>query len=74
MLEVRIDRRDGARVSVADCAQASRAISARLDAGGAALAGASWLEGRYELQVSSPGGVRRQAGERTEGGADGRIS
>jgi ribosome maturation factor RimP len=48
VLDVRIDRRDGEKVTVDDCARASRAIAARLDAG--ALYG-----GRYELEVSSPG-------------------
>src|SRR5579884_2941344 len=33
LIEVRIDRRDGSRVSVDDCARASRAIEARLDRG-----------------------------------------
>ena len=48
MLDVRIDRRDGAPVTVDDCARASRAIEARLD-GGAVIAE------RYRLEVSSPG-------------------
>jgi ribosome maturation factor RimP len=48
VLEVRIDRRDGAKVSVDDCARASRALEARLDAG-------SLVAERYVLQVSSPG-------------------
>ena len=48
LVEVRIDRRDGAAVTVDDCARASRALEARLDA--------SRLIGeRYVLQVSSPG-------------------
>lgn len=47
-LEVRIDRRDGAAVTVDDCATASRALEARLD-GGALIAE------QYVLQVSSPG-------------------
>jgi ribosome maturation factor RimP len=64
VLEVRIDRRDGVAVSIADCVRVSRALEARLDApqgedagaggGGVALGG-----GRYELQVSSPGDARR---------------
>src|SRR6266511_865871 len=48
LLEARIDRADGERVTVDDCARASRAIEARLDE--AACAGA-----RYVLEVSSPG-------------------
>lgn len=48
VLEVRIDRRDGERVTVDDCARASRAIEARLDAG-------ELVSERYVLQVSSPG-------------------
>jgi ribosome maturation factor RimP len=47
-LEVRIDRRDGERVTVEDCAAASRAIEARLDA-------AQLVGERYVLEVSSPG-------------------
>jgi len=52
VLDVRIDRTDGEKVTVEDCARASRAIEARLDA--AAYAGT-----RYVLEVSSPG-VERQ--------------
>ena len=48
VLDVRIDRTDGEKVTVEDCARASRAIEARLDA--AAYAGT-----RYVLEVSSPG-------------------
>src|SRR5215208_2697915 len=48
VLEVRIDRRDGEKVTVDDCARASRALEARLDAG-------SLVAERYVLQVSSPG-------------------
>jgi ribosome maturation factor RimP len=48
VIEVRIDRRDGAGVTIEDCARASRALEARLD--GSGLAG-----DRYVLQVSSPG-------------------
>ena len=47
-LEIRIDRRDGVKVTVDDCAAASRAIEARLDA-------APVLGERYVLEVSSPG-------------------
>jgi ribosome maturation factor RimP len=48
LLEVRIDRRDGEKVTVEDCARASRALEARLDTG-------ALVSDRYELQVSSPG-------------------
>jgi ribosome maturation factor RimP len=48
VLDVRIDRRDGEQVTVDDCARASRAIEARLDAG-------AMFAGRYVLGVSSPG-------------------
>jgi ribosome maturation factor RimP len=58
ILDVRIDRRDGAKVSVDDCARASRAIEPRLDASG--LVGSA-----YVLEVSSPGVERplRTAGD-----------
>jgi ribosome maturation factor RimP len=71
ILEIRIDRRDGQRITVEDCARASRALSARFEAG---VPDAAVLAGRYELQVSSPGDLRRAVTERTEGAADGRIS
>jgi ribosome maturation factor RimP len=48
VLEVRIDRRDGEKVTVDDCARASRALEAQLDRGGL-------VSERYVLQVSSPG-------------------
>jgi ribosome maturation factor RimP len=48
VLEVRIDRRDGEKVTVEDCAKASRAVEARLDTG-------DLVAERYVLQVSSPG-------------------
>ena len=48
LLEVRIDRRDGEKVTVDDCARASRALEARLDSG-------ELVNERYVLQVSSPG-------------------
>lgn len=48
LIEVRIDRRDGAAVSVDDCATASRALEARLD-------GSDLVGSQYVLQVSSPG-------------------
>jgi ribosome maturation factor RimP len=54
-VEVRIDRRDGRRVSIADCVRASRALEARLDAEAGSDAGAPSVRQRYELQVSSPG-------------------
>jgi ribosome maturation factor RimP len=47
-LQVRIDRRDGGSVTVEDCAVASRAIEARLDA-------EHRMGDRYVLEVSSPG-------------------
>ncbi|MEO8619750.1 MAG: ribosome maturation factor RimP [bacterium] len=48
VLEVRIDRRDGQKVTVDDCARASRVLEARLDGG-------ALVSDRYVLQVSSPG-------------------
>ena len=48
VLDVRIDRRDGEKVTVEDCAKASRAIEARLDQGDV-------VGERYVLEVSSPG-------------------
>ena len=48
VFDVRIDRRDGEKVTVDDCARASRAIEARLDAGAV-------FQGNYVLEVSSPG-------------------
>jgi ribosome maturation factor RimP len=48
VLDVRIDRRDGEKVTVEDCTRASRAIEARLDAG-------DMVGARYVLEVSSPG-------------------
>src|SRR4051794_370284 len=48
LIEVRIDRRDQGAVTVDDCARASRAIEARLDA-------SSLIAPEYVLQVSSPG-------------------
>jgi ribosome maturation factor RimP len=48
VVDVRIDRRDGQKVTVDDCARASRAIEARLDAGAV-------FQGKYVLEVSSPG-------------------
>ena len=48
VLDVRIEREDGQRVTVDNCAAASRAIEARLDAG-------DFAGQRYVLEVSSPG-------------------
>jgi len=48
LIEVRIDRRDGGAVTVDDCARASRALEARLDA-------SDLVAPQYVLQVSSPG-------------------
>jgi ribosome maturation factor RimP len=48
VLEVRIERRDGAPLAVDDCARVSRAVEARLDE--TKVAG-----DRYVLEVSSPG-------------------
>jgi ribosome maturation factor RimP len=49
VLEVRIDRRDLEKVTVGDCEKASRAIEAKLDTMPDAI------DGRYVLEVSSPG-------------------
>jgi ribosome maturation factor RimP len=48
LIDVRIDRRDGNRVTVGDCATVSRAVESRLD-------GSNIVSENYELQVSSPG-------------------
>jgi len=48
VLDLRVERADGARVSVDDCARVSRAIEARLEADGV-------VGERYVLEVSSPG-------------------
>lgn len=48
VLDVRIERKDGEKVMVEDCARASRAIEARLDEG-------SLVGTMYVLEVSSPG-------------------
>jgi ribosome maturation factor RimP len=47
-IDVRVERRDGQAVTVDDCAHASRALEARLDADGS-------MGDRYVLEVSSPG-------------------
>lgn len=48
VFEIRLERRDGVGVTVDDCARASRAVEARLEA-------SELVPERYELQVSSPG-------------------
>ena len=48
VVDVRIEREGGANVLVEDCARASRAIERRLDEEG-------FGDGRYALEVSSPG-------------------
>jgi ribosome maturation factor RimP len=48
LIEVRIDRRDLAAVTVDDCARVSRALESRLD-------GSGLVSPEYVLQVSSPG-------------------
>ena len=52
VLDVRIDRTDGGKVIVADCERASRAIEAKLDGS------PDLVDGRYVLEVSSPGAER----------------
>ena len=58
VLDVRIEKKNGENVTVADCARASRAIEAKLDDANAAGT-------RYVLEVSSPGIERplRNAGD-----------
>ncbi len=48
LLEVRIDRADGTKVTIDDCALVSRAIEAVLD-------GSGLVAETYRLEVSSPG-------------------
>ena len=48
LLDVRVDRKDGEKVTLDDCARASRAIEARLDS-------MQYAGTRYVLEVSSPG-------------------
>jgi len=48
LIEVRIDRRDFAAVTVDDCARVSRVLESRLD-------GSGLVAPEYVLQVSSPG-------------------
>ena len=54
LIEIRIDRRDGAAVTIDDCAVASRAVEARLD-------GSGIVAPQYVLQVSSPGERKLQS-------------
>lgn len=49
--EVRIDRRDGTKISIEDCTRASRALEARLESD-------SLVGEQYVLEVSSPGADR----------------
>lgn len=51
VLEVRIDRRDGAKISIEDCTRASRALEAELESRAA-------VGEQYVLEVSSPGADR----------------
>ncbi|MBL0941045.1 MAG: ribosome maturation factor RimP [Gemmatimonadaceae bacterium] len=51
VLEIRIDRRDGETVTIDDCAVASRALEARLEAD-------ALVAEQYVLEVSSPGADR----------------
>lgn len=51
-VQVRIDRLDGGKVTVDDCAVVSRSVEAKLDEVGT-------LGDRYTLEVSSPGLERR---------------
>jgi len=48
VVDVRLDRVDSERVTVEDCARASRAIEAKLDSG-------EVISAQYRLEVSSPG-------------------
>jgi len=48
VIDVRVEREDGERVTIDSCAAASRAIESRLDADG-------FGGGNYVLEVSSPG-------------------
>jgi len=51
VLEIRIDRRDDEKVTVDDCARASRALEARLEED-------ALVAEQYVLEVSSPGADR----------------
>jgi ribosome maturation factor RimP len=59
VLEIRIDRRDGEKVTIDDCARASRALEAHLEAN-------ALVAEQYVLEVSSPGADRplRHAADR----------
>jgi ribosome maturation factor RimP len=59
VIDVRVDRLDGQKITVGECAIASRAIEARLDAR------PDVITSRYVLEVSSPGMERplRKAAE-----------
>lgn len=48
LLDVRVDRRDGTKVTIENCAQVSRALEPKLDASG-------MVGDQYVLEVSSPG-------------------
>lgn len=48
LVDVRLDRRDGAKITIDECALVSRAIEPRLDASG-------MVGENYVLEVSSPG-------------------
>src|ERR1051325_7728212 len=48
LFDVRIDRRDGEKVSIEDCAKVSRALEPALESSGL-------IGGEYVLEVSSPG-------------------
>ena len=64
LLEVRIDRPDGTKVTIEDCAAVSRAIEAVLD-------GSGLVAETYRLEVSSPGmdrPLRHAADGAREGG------
>lgn len=72
VVDVRIEKPDGQKVTVEDCARVSRAIETQLDAGGI-------VNERYRLEVSSPGIERplrnardwsRFAGERASVSSD----
>ena len=58
LLDVRIDRLDGNKITIDECAQVSRALEPRLDAAG-------MVGENYVLEVSSPGVERplRNAGD-----------
>jgi ribosome maturation factor RimP len=58
VFDIRIDRKDLAKVTVDDCARVSRALESRLDAP-AGVAGVR--DQRYVLEVSSPGLDRKLA-------------